>query len=132
MMAFLLGFHDGLSDNEYSLPSDDYLREHIRAYLNGELDETGTTEPGKAQARAGFNPNTLRGFKATSDLGKPVHSPYQISRTLAHDLGIGNYIGTRKMNNMPRGVAGYYQTHAKYDRVHHSVQEQSSKAGHAI
>ena len=45
---------------------------------------------------------------------KKLTSPQRIAKDLAQKLHIGDYIGTRKMNNLPQAVLGYYQTRANY------------------
>ncbi len=45
---------------------------------------------------------------------KPTRSPQQIAKTLAKQLGVGEAVGTRKMNNLPQAVQGYFETRAKY------------------
>lgn len=49
--------------------------------------------------------------------GKPQKSPFQIAKDLAKALNIGDAIGTRKMDNAPRSVLGFYNPFAKYIAV---------------
>jgi len=63
---------------------------------------------------------------ASSVDGTPKRSPHQIARDLSKKLGIGHSIGTKKMNNLPREVLGYYEERAKYIAV------RSTEAGNYI
>jgi len=45
---------------------------------------------------------------------KRLTNPVEIAKSLAKTLSIGQAIGTRKMNNMPKEVKGFYDARAKY------------------
>lgn len=56
--------------------------------------------------------------KNTTDvLNRKLASAQQIAKSLTKKLGVGDYIGTSKMNRVPQGVRGYYETRAKYIAV---------------
>lgn len=52
---------------------------------------------------------------------QPKRSPQVIAKSLAKALNVGDYIGTRKMNRVPREVLGYYETRAKYIAVRNTA-----------
>lgn len=49
--------------------------------------------------------------------GAPKSSPARIAKDLVKALGIGDAMGTRRMNRVPRAVQGYYETRARYIAV---------------
>lgn len=55
--------------------------------------------------------------------GAPKQSPARIAKDLVKSLGLGDAVGTKRMNRVPQAVAGYYETRAKYIAV------RSSQAG---
>lgn len=61
--------------------------------------------------RTQIPPQTVRGNQSTSSV---IVNPVRSARKLAWALGIGERIGTRKMNNVPRAVLGYYNNRARY------------------
>lgn len=85
-----------------------------------------------SQARASINSNiqALRGpttnIQRTEIAGqavtpqaeqttqRPERSPIQVAKDLARTLNVGQAIGTRKMNNVPRRTRGYYENRARY------------------
>lgn len=77
---------------------------------------------GGIQGLAGQEINYLRSTPqarqgASSMRGKPSKSPFRLAKELAKSLNLGDAIGTRKMNNMPSAVLGYYENRAKYVAV---------------
>ncbi len=70
---------------------------------------------GSTQAYKGNG--SLPGNTTNTPKGAPKNSPQRIAKDLVKKLGIGQAIGTRKMNNMPRDVQGYYQSRANYIAV---------------
>lgn len=99
-----------------------------------ETPSSGT--PG--QASAGSNPSQIRetlkyskntpqqpppqGVSSTPK-GAPKQSPARIAKDLVRALGLGDAVGTKRMNHVPQAVAGYYETRARYIAV------RSSQAG---
>ena len=76
-----------------------------------------TSEISRTEGRSkGFEPGT-------TTTGKVNGSPQQIAKNLAKTLKVGNWIGTKNMNGMPKSVLGYYQNRANYLAV------RSSEAG---
>jgi len=80
---------------------------------------------GNSAGVTGSNVNSRDGIKAFRGSGnrqqstgnnqtRPRVSPYETAKTLADRLGIGHSIGTRKMNNLPRAVLGFYRQRAQY------------------
>lgn len=69
----------------------------------------GTTTGNIKYMRAG---STQQQQQGASSVHATV-SPYQSAINLADKLGIGHSIGTKKMNNLPRSVRGYYQQQAQ-------------------
>lgn len=55
--------------------------------------------------------------------GAPKQSPARIAKDLVRALGLGDAVGTKRMNHVPQAVAGYYETRARYIAV------RSSQAG---
>ena len=55
--------------------------------------------------------------------GTPKSSPAKIAKDLVKALGLGNAVGTRRMNSVPQAVQGFYDTRARYIAV------RSSQAG---
>lgn len=49
--------------------------------------------------------------------GAPKVSPAKIAKGLVKTLGLGEAIGTKRMNRVPQAVQGYYETRAKYIAV---------------
>ena len=64
--------------------------------------------------------------------GKPKKSPQGIAKGLAQKLHTGDYIGTRKMNRVPKEVLGYYETRANYIAVRNTEAGNYSVAMHEI
>lgn len=79
--------------------------------LGGERAELG------GEARMGMNPATDAAPITGAPKGAPKKSPFTIARDLAGKLGIGEWIASRKMNRVPKTVAGYYNIHARYVAV---------------
>lgn len=83
--------------------------------------ESGTEGSGQQAAQpAGikaYKGSTQQGTPSSSPKGAPKQSPQRIAKDLARKLGLGDAIGTKKMNNMPQQVAGYYEQRAKYIAV---------------
>lgn len=65
----------------------------------------------KASSAAPTTQNT------TDVINRKLASAQQIAKNLTKKLGVGDYIGTSKMNRVPQGVRGYYETRAKYIAV---------------
>lgn len=119
-------FNPDSPDIRYSLPSDDVLDEQIRAWLGGELGDFGESRVDTlggeraelgGEARTGMRPATDAAPITGAPKGAPKKSPFTIARDLAGKLGIGDWIATRKMNRVPKTVAGYYNIHARYVAV---------------
>ncbi len=84
--------------------------------------ELAAEEQAKLDKRKESNMQYMKGKRTqntdvSSQNGKPKKSPFAISKEMVKQLGIGDYIGTRKMNNLPQSVLGYYQTKTKYIAV---------------
>lgn len=105
---------------QYSLPSPDILDEQIRQYLSGSYGAFGRQLPATTNQLATQTQNTkgmryMRGGSTQqqqqqgASSAQATVSPYQSAINLADKLGIGHSIGTKKMNNLPRSVRGYYQ-----------------------
>lgn len=115
------GYHIYTPEEIASLPLfDDVTNE------NGETeygyDRAWEYRDSLLQKRKGSNMQYMKGKRTqstdvSSQNGKPKKSPNAISKELVKQLGIGDYIGTRKMNNLPQSVLGYYQTKTKYIAV---------------
>ena len=69
------------------------------------------------QAKKGVSSTSAPAGISTDATGKPKFSPHRIAKDLTKALDIGGDIGTRKMNNMPQAVLGYYEQRAKYIAV---------------
>ena len=89
----------------YSLPSDSVMDDQIRQYLRGGMSSPDIQYAKTAPAAPQNAPK--------QNLGRPKESPYRIARNLTKTLGVGDYIGTKRMN-IRKGVLGYYQTKAQY------------------
>ena len=59
---------------------------------------------------------TLQGVSSIPK-GSPKSSPAKIAKGLVKTLGLGEAIGTKRMNRVPQAVQGYYETRAKYIAV---------------
>lgn len=59
---------------------------------------------------------TLQGVSSTPK-GAPKVSPAKIAKDLVKSLGLGDAVGTKRMNRMPHAVQGYYETRARYIAV---------------
>lgn len=64
--------------------------------------------------------------------GTPLTNPIESSRKLAGALHIGERIGTRKMNNLPQAVLGYYANRARYLAVRPNQASNITVAFHEI
>lgn len=75
-------------------------------------------------------------LQPTPTSGRARRNPVQTLKRLSKDLGIGQAMGTRKMNNLPNGVAGYYQRGAQYlatrNNFGSSVEVTAHEIGHAV
>lgn len=78
-------------------------------------------------------PQTARGRQNAAGA---IVNPIRSARKLSDALGIGERIGTRKMNNMPRAVLGYYNNRARYLAVRSNqagnITVNMHEIGHAI
>jgi len=67
---------------------------------------------------------------------RKVVNPIQSARTLSSAIGIGERIGTRKMNNQPQAVLGYYNNRSQYlavrSREASNISVSFHEIGHAI
>lgn len=82
--------------------------------LQSLLEKVRDVKKGNAPSeiqRTQVAPQTARGNGNAS--GKLVN-PVKSARKLASALNIGERIGTRKMNNMPQAVLGYYNNRSRY------------------
>jgi hypothetical protein len=80
--------------------------------------ESPEEAPGEViQAKKGTSSTSAPAGISTDSTGKPKYSPHRIAKDLTKALGIGGDIGTRKMNNLPKAVLGYYEQRAKYIAV---------------
>ncbi len=77
--------------------------------------ESETAGKGKKVSRFQGNPNTQQEQSDTQE--HPKKSPFAIAKKLAGKLGIGDAIGTRKMDHLPQTVLGFYNPYAKYIAV---------------
>ena len=79
-------------------------------------------------------PQTARGARNYS--ANRLVNPVRSTRNLANALNIGERIGTRKMNNMPQEVLGYYNNRARYLAVRSNqagnITVNMHEIGHAI
>ena len=75
-------------------------------------------------------------LQPTPTAGRARRNPVQTLKRLSRDLGIGQAMGTKKMNNLPNGVAGYYQRGAQYlatrNNFGSSVEVTAHEIGHAV
>ncbi|MDY4856064.1 MAG: LPD38 domain-containing protein [Candidatus Ventricola sp.] len=75
-------------------------------------------------------------LQPTPTPGQARRNPVQTLKRLSRDLGIGQAMGTKKMNNLPNGVAGYYQRGAQYlatrNNFGSSVEVTAHEIGHAV
>ena len=105
--------------------------------LESLLEEVRNVKRGKPSGeiqRTQVPPQTARsGLNNTSGT---VVNPIRSTRKLSDVLGIGERIGTRKMNNMPRAVLGYYNNRARYLAVRSNqagnITVNMHEIGHAI
>ena len=99
-----------------------------------------TQTAGKNQAensgeiqRTQVPPQTARGRQNAAGA---IVNPIRSARKLSSVLGIGERIGTRKMNNLPRAVLGYYNNRARYLAVRSNqagnITVSMHEIGHAI
>ena len=93
----------------------------------GSATDSGTGSPREAAGDNGQVPQTLKFNKGSTPQqqqgassiprGAPKSSPGRIAKDLVKALGIGDAVGTRRMNRVPRAVQGYYETRARYIAV---------------
>lgn len=104
----------------------------LQSLLEKVRNVKGKKASGEIQ-RTQVPPQTVRrGGGATGNLVNPIRS----ARKLAGELNIGERIGTRKMNNMPQAVLGYYNNRVRYLAVRSNqagnVTVNMHEIGHAI
>ena len=116
-------FNPASRDIRYSLPSDDILDEQIRRYLSGSLGTYGAPLNNvqyarNSQAAPTAPQSTANNPQQQTPKGAPKNSPYVIAKDLLKNIGgVGDYMGTKRLNANQRGVLGYYQTREKYIAV---------------
>ena len=96
---------------------------------------SGAAAGGEQQRLNGIkNQSTQQTQQGASSMpsGKPKKSPQAIAKGLAQKLHTGDYIGTRKMNRVPKDVLGYYETRANYIAVRNTEAGNYSVAMHEI
>lgn len=87
---------------------------------------------GSAQSQAAADPQSQAGSTlkysmntqqqqpqgvSSTPKGTPKSSPAKIAKDLVKALGLGNAVGTKRMNRVPQAVAGYYEARARYIAV---------------
>ena len=85
--------------------------------------EGGSQAPDQNLKYAMNTPQQQTQGVSSTPKGTPKQSPARIAKDLVKDMGLGNAVGTKRMNRVPQAVAGYYETRAKYIAV------RSSQAG---
>lgn len=93
----------------------DYRDQLLRDAKNQQNGESGI-QAYKGQKPPQGSGGTGEGQTVTPK-GAPKKSPQRIAKDLVKKLGIGQYVGTKKMNNLPQQVRGYYEQRAKYIAV---------------
>ena len=125
------------SDNQYIVFDPSLLVPATEAYwAEQERDDTGSSSSGGNSdgiSRTQVPPQMVRpGNSPTGKLVNPVESAKKLAKT----LGVGERIGTRKMNNMPQAVLGYYHNRARYlavrSRQAGNITVTMHELGHAI
>ena len=75
-------------------------------------------------------------IEPTPTTGRAKRNVVRTYKRLAKSLGVGQAFGTRKMNDLPDQVAGYYETHANYvaSRTNYgsNIEVDAHELGHAI
>lgn len=125
------------SDNQYIVFDPSLLVPATEAYWAEQAqDDTDRSSGGGNSdgiSRTQVPPQVVRpGNRPTGKLVNPVESAKKLAKT----LGVGERIGTRKMNNMPQAVLGYYHNRARYlavrSRQAGNITVTMHELGHAI
>lgn len=133
---FLKYLPDGMLNDEQK-KSKEAAIEKERVKIEKLRNENNQSNKGNGKRseiqRTQVPPQTARGGQNAAGA---IVNPIRSARKLSDALGIGERIGTRKMNNMPRALLGYYNKRARYLAVRSNqagnITVSMHEIGHAI
>lgn len=79
--------------------------------------EGGSQAPAQNLKYAMNTPQQQPQGVSSTPKGTPKSSPAKIAKDLVKALGLGNAVGTKRMNRVPQAVAGCYEARARYIAV---------------
>lgn len=79
--------------------------------------EGGSQAPAQNLKYAMNTPQQQPQGVSSTPKGTPKSSPAKIAKDLVKALGLGNAVGTKRMNRVPQAVAGYYEARVRYIAV---------------